>query len=49
MVMIIILVLFVSIYMMIAGHLQKDNTAVLWGRILFVATALMLTVLQFTK
>lgn len=49
MVMIIILVLFVSIYMMVAGHFKKDKTAILWGRIMFVATALMLAILQMTK
>jgi len=49
MVMIIVLVLFVSIYMMVAGHIKKDKTAVLWGRIMFVATGLMLVILQLTK
>lgn len=48
MVMIIILVCLVSIYMMIAGQIKKDKTAILWGRVLFVATVIMLAILWMT-
>jgi len=48
MVMIIILVCLVSVYMMIAGQMKSDKTAILWGRILFFATVAMLSVLWFT-
>lgn len=49
MIMVIILVFFVSIYMMVAGHMKKDNTAIFWGRIISVCTAVMLGILWFTK
>ncbi len=45
MVMIIILVCLISIYMMIAGQMKSDKTAILWGRVMFVATVIMLSTL----
>jgi len=49
MVIIIILVFLVSLYMMIAGQMKQDVTAIQWGRILFAATSLMLLILWFVK
>lgn len=49
MIIIIILVFMVSLYMMIAGRMKQDRSAIYWGRVLCIATSFMLLTLWLVK